>query len=218
MLDNWQRLERLVMWRGMSINSFALSIGLSRAEVLYRIKRGLNGISRDLASLIIAKYPEVSRSWLLSGEGEMFVKDESRSGVPMYDTDIEYYLRQPGDYCAESFLDISLFRDCSFAARSYDSAMAASIPPGSYVVLKETTPRELRPDTIYLLVSEDRALLRRPHGRAGSNALRLESDNGFDKKKMQRKELKAVYEVCGVIEDKRNTPTRRYRRAGADTE
>lgn len=37
----------------MTVNYFARYIGLTRGENLYRIKRGDNGISRDLADRIV---------------------------------------------------------------------------------------------------------------------------------------------------------------------
>ena len=79
MLDTWHRLERVIKWTGLSVNSFALNIGLKRSENLYQIKKGNNGISRDLATLITTKYPSVSKAWLLTGEGEMFVEQVAAS-------------------------------------------------------------------------------------------------------------------------------------------
>ena len=70
-MTNWQRLEQVVDWSNMSTNRFALSIGLKRSENLYQIKRGNFGISKELARLITVKYPEISRLWLLTGDGEM---------------------------------------------------------------------------------------------------------------------------------------------------
>ncbi|MEG2480326.1 MAG: hypothetical protein RSA50_08655, partial [Mucinivorans sp.] len=70
-MTNWQRLEQVVRWSGMSTNKFAMSIGLKRSENLYQIKRGNFGISKELARLICAKYPMISRLWLLTGEGQM---------------------------------------------------------------------------------------------------------------------------------------------------
>ncbi|MCC8018825.1 MAG: hypothetical protein LIO85_03515 [Rikenellaceae bacterium] len=48
---------------------FAQSIGLKRGENLYQIKRGNNGISRQLAERIVEYFPKISKSWLLTGEG-----------------------------------------------------------------------------------------------------------------------------------------------------
>ena len=78
--EKWRRLERVIKWTGLSINSFALTIGLKRSENLYQIKKGNNGISRDLAELITAKYPSVSKGWLLTGEGEMLIGNKAVTG------------------------------------------------------------------------------------------------------------------------------------------
>jgi len=70
-MTNWQRLEQVVKWSGMSTNKFATVIGLKRSENLYQIKRGNFGISKELARLINGYYPGISKLWLLTGEGEM---------------------------------------------------------------------------------------------------------------------------------------------------
>lgn len=70
--ESWARVYAVIRWTGLSVNQFAKQIGLSRAETLYRIKRGLNGVSRSMAARIVAHYPAVSEGWLLCGEGRMF--------------------------------------------------------------------------------------------------------------------------------------------------
>ena len=42
---------------------------------LYQIKRGNNGVSLDVADRIVAKFPEVSKLWLLTGDGQMINGD-----------------------------------------------------------------------------------------------------------------------------------------------
>ena len=58
-LAEWERLAEIIRRSGLSINAFALRIGLPRGE---------NGISRDLAERIHARYPQYSIRWLLSGD------------------------------------------------------------------------------------------------------------------------------------------------------
>ena len=41
---------------------------------LYQIKRGNNGVSLDLANRIVAKFSEVSKLWLLTGDGPMLIE------------------------------------------------------------------------------------------------------------------------------------------------
>ena len=70
--EQWIRLKQVVDMTGMSTNRFAAHIGLKHTETLYRIKRGLNGISKSMADRIVSYYPEISKGWLLTGEGYMF--------------------------------------------------------------------------------------------------------------------------------------------------
>lgn len=69
--EQWERLSAVIAETKMSVHAFAKHIGLPAAENLYRIKRGQNGISRNLADLIVQTFPEVSKGWLLTGEGAM---------------------------------------------------------------------------------------------------------------------------------------------------
>lgn len=80
MVDNngeWTRLHSVIMQSGMSINAFAKHIGLPRGENIYRIKRGLNGISRDVADKVVHRFPKISKGWLLTGEGSMYLDNQS---------------------------------------------------------------------------------------------------------------------------------------------
>ena len=68
----------------MTINSFAKYIGLTRAENLYQIKNGNNGISQKLARRIVESFPEVSIGWLMTGEGEMLHEECEVGAMPCY--------------------------------------------------------------------------------------------------------------------------------------
>ena len=74
--ENWWRLETVIKYTGMSINKFAKEIGLPVAENLYRIKRGQNGISRNMVNLITDRFPEINRCWLICGEAPMVLKSD----------------------------------------------------------------------------------------------------------------------------------------------
>lgn len=75
-MTDWQRLEMVIKYTGLSTNAFAKSIGYDRAEKLYRIERGENGISKKLAHDIATKYCNVNESFLLTGMGQMLKLDD----------------------------------------------------------------------------------------------------------------------------------------------
>ena len=71
--DDWHRLRAVIRYSGCtSTNKFAQRIGLSRAEILYRIKRKQNGISGALAARIAEHFPEINVEGLQFAEGPMF--------------------------------------------------------------------------------------------------------------------------------------------------
>lgn len=61
----------LILELQMNPKSFAESLGFNRADRIYNVLKGLNGISSDLAKIISEKYSNVNYEWLLTGEGEM---------------------------------------------------------------------------------------------------------------------------------------------------
>ena len=142
MLDTWHRLERVIKWTGLSVNSFALNIGLKRSENLYQIKRGNNGISRDLANLITTKYPTVSKGWLLTGEGDMFIESQPATvpeggGVPYYGMDVLSAVESDLRSEPRFRINVPLFNDCDLAALNIGTAMQPEIPAGSIVILTQ---------------------------------------------------------------------------------
>ena len=81
--DN-NRIEILMRHLGMNARKLAMSVGVS-PQTIYDIQKGKHGISKDLAEKISAKYLNVSRLWLLTGEGEMLSAGKK---IPLYDDDV----------------------------------------------------------------------------------------------------------------------------------
>jgi hypothetical protein len=205
LLANWFRLERVVRWAGLSVNSFALSIGLSRAENLYQIKRGHNGISRELAAMIAEKYPQISRAWLLTGEGDMFAGEIARqTQVPFYDVDVEKYIVSPERYTSAGYVSLPDPGGAEFAARYSGRAMGGAVPAGATVLVRKEAVESLVPGGDYLVVGRGLALLRRVRREAESPALRLVAVAGgdFDDIRLDISAVRELYRVCAVIIDK----------------
>lgn len=60
-----------------NINQFSEKMGYTRPEKLYKVMRGENAISKNLAKEINSKFPQYSEEWLLTGEGNML------AGIPL---------------------------------------------------------------------------------------------------------------------------------------
>lgn len=70
-MNDKERIEALKTFSGLNFNALSKFLGLSGPSVFYDIKNGRHGITKDFADKILAKYPDISRVWLLTGEGEM---------------------------------------------------------------------------------------------------------------------------------------------------
>jgi hypothetical protein len=199
-MQNWQRIERVVRWTGLSVNSFALAIGLNRAENLYQIKRGNNGISRELAGMIATKYPQISRGWLLTGEGSMLAGERvGQDSVPFFDIDVEKYVAAPTKFVAAGYISLPTVDDVDFAALYNGRAMGGEIPSGSMVLVKKVD--NVIPGGDYVIVTEDFTMLRRVRRDVASDTLRLlpvDTEN-FDEIRLEPTKIRELYLVKSVI-------------------
>lgn len=196
-LDEWQRIEKIVRWAGLSVNSFALHIGLSRGENLYQIKKGNHGISKELAETISSKYPEISRGWLLTGEGDMFVAESgSRTAIPCYESDAIWLAGL--DKLPQPAYVISLPRlgSASFAAPLQGKAMEPDIPGGAMLVLNETGLNNIVPGYPYLVVTDAVTVLRTVRKEPSDDKLRLTAVNpAYDDMVIDVCEVKRIWAV-----------------------
>ncbi len=204
-LDNWQRIEAVIRWANMTVNYFALHIGLPRGENLYQIKKGNNGISRNLADKIVQRFPEVSLSWLLTGEGKMFA-DKSHVGgqVPFYKVDVQTHLTGVRHLESDYELWVPQLSDCELAMLSHDKAMDPVVPQGSIVFLKKIAPGSIIPGLEYVVVSQKIVTLRIIRTAEQSDEWRLVAADRerYDDLFVKTTDIEAVYRVAGVLDIK----------------
>ena len=200
-LDDWQRIEKIVRWTGLSVNSFALNIGLNRGENLYRIKRGDNGISKELAELIAAKYPEISRAWIITGEGEMFIGNTAeRCLIPAYDIDASAVAGMERLPQAAYVLSLPRAGHADFAALLLNRALEPDIPVGSTLLLAESGADALIPGYPYLVVSDRITAVRNVFRSPEGDALRLHAVNpAFGDVDVELYRIRKLYLVKGHI-------------------
>lgn len=207
MLDNWQRIEQVIKWSGIaSVSAFAREIGLNRGENLYQIKRGNNGISRDLAESIAAKYPQISKAWLLTGEGEMLPGKTAREryDIPFYKTDVTSISDLSEHDDPAYFISFPMFRGADLATFSFADAMEPEIPKGAIVFLQEADPEKLTPGGIYYVRSATFNGIRYVRNGETRKKLRLVPKNraDYDEIVIETADVEAIYRVRGMVIDK----------------
>ncbi len=206
MLDNWQRIEKIVKWTGLSVNAFARTIGLNRSENLYQIKKGNNGISKELAELITKKYHNINKLWLLTGEGDnMFVNEDihNAQSIPYYEMDVVRYILGPAEPKPKPsyYIALPVVGEIDFAAQSNEASMLPEIPPGASVALRECSVEHIVPGCNYLVVSPTFTGIRCIRREPGSLTLRLVPRNTeqYDEMVLNVDQIQRLYAVNAVI-------------------
>lgn len=74
-------ITKVAEYAELSFNKLAKEIGLTSPQTFYDIKAGKHGISKELAEKIHAKYLNISEAWLLTGNGEMLVAEDSTTRI-----------------------------------------------------------------------------------------------------------------------------------------
>lgn len=150
----WERLNAVIMWAGMSVHAFAYNLGLKRSENLYRIKSHKNGISRKLVERIIEAYPEISDIWLMTGSGTMLKSIDYVNviDVPYYGAGIVQFLETP-ERCNSRYV-IPVTYNSEIAIDVDESIINDIIPTGTVALLKQIPKEKIVYDRPYYVVTE----------------------------------------------------------------
>ena len=66
-----QVFAELLRFTGKNARQFALETGISEEQISKLLKGKRNSVTGKVADKVLEHYPEISRAWLLSGEGDM---------------------------------------------------------------------------------------------------------------------------------------------------
>lgn len=193
---SWDRLDSVIRWADMNINYFARHIGLSRAENIYQIKAGRNGISHNLARRIVERFPQISMGWLLSGEGEMFVARGECGTIPFYES-VEQMCHR--EFAPSAMLHVPLLTTCDYAFRSNDAAMAGEVAQGAVVFVVQTDIDRIIYGGLYVVECPNFILLRRVRAAEQDKIVLEASDVSFDDVVLPKEEVKGMYRVVAVL-------------------
>lgn len=200
--SNWQRVEAVIKWANMTTNYFARYIGLARGENLYQIKRGNNGISLDVANRIVAKFPQVDKLWLLTGEGQMFSDVKLRGiQIPYYHVEVEQSIAELERLEPDSYLVVPPAGDCDLAMNYTGHAMGHTIPSGTIVLLKAIDRDAIIPGSECVIVGRKIVTLRTVRVVPDENKVRLVAGDreNYDDIVLDVSDITAVYKVKGML-------------------
>ena len=199
-MSNWDRLDQVIQHLGMNVNSFSREIGLSRAERLYQIKKGNYDISKNLAGIIVNRYPEVNEAWLLTGEGDMLKARENATRIPLYNTSLDEFNTDLSQMQIVDELEIPILSGSDFAFVNQGDSMSPEIEHGSMVFVKQVDKDAIVFGDIYLIISEKMNIVRFIRGLDDKSwRLVAKNANDFDDLVLDISLVRAVYKVKGVL-------------------
>ncbi|MBL1409958.1 S24 family peptidase [Sphingobacterium faecale] len=199
-MSNWGRLDQVIQYLGLNVNSFSKEIGLNRAERLYQIKKGNYDISKNLAGIIVSRFPELNEAWLLTGEGTMLKVAEGSPKIPLYSFSLDDFNTDVSQMQVVEELEIPILSGSDFAFVHQGDSMSPEIEHGSMVFVKQVDKDAIVFGDIYLIISEKMNIVRFIRG-LDDKSWRLVAKNAtdFDDLIIDILQVKAVYKVKGVL-------------------
>lgn len=190
--------------------SFSEKIGLERPQAIYDIQSGkTKNISAKMADKIISVFPEVDRSWLLTGEGNMLKEstdvatthsrirywvdvDATAGGITLFD-----------DQVTTKYIDLDIpeFRDCTDAVNLYGDSMLPLYKSGQIIILKEWMESFIDYGNVYLVITKkgNRMVKYLRKGSDAQHVLCVSENKDFDPFEIEKEDILRLYLVKGGI-------------------
>lgn len=92
------RINMLLKAKNITVSQFSQAIKIQRSGMSH-ILSGRNKPSLEFVLRVLKRYPEINPSWLLMGEGEMYISDKRDMQITMFPT------QQDTDYSEQTSYD-----------------------------------------------------------------------------------------------------------------
>lgn len=204
-----ERTIEFIKYKGITMKSFENSCGLSSGYVTSMRK----GFGIDKLNNVLNAYPELSRDWLLYGEGEMIKTDTQDkyqlvSGRPYYNVDFE---------CGfdELINDQTIIPAYTISYPPYNKegviwcnatgqSMIPEINPGDIIAIQEIINWKdyiTYGETYAIITANNLRTIKKIRKGSTNNTLLLVPINqdGYDKQEINKEQILRIYRVLAVI-------------------
>lgn len=204
------RIKQFIDYKGIAVSAFEKSIGMSNASFGKSLRSG-GAIGTDKLENILNIYPELSPSWLVSGEGPMLRGDDQPAkvsydpsvGKPYFDVDFI------GGF-SEIFNDQTTLPACNVLIPGFEKAsvwcnvtghsMEPKINHGDIIALRECSINDIQYGEIYAVVLDTIRTIKILRRGSCSDVLRYVPINqDYDEQEFDISRIIKVFEVIGAI-------------------
>lgn len=207
-------LNSVIDYLGITVNQLSESIGKNRSQWAYDVLNPEKkvGISKNIAKLISQKYPQISKSWLLTGEGSMLVDDVNKEAPVVTnektESSVPYYGDLPvsaGEQDLATVLDnmeptgwINLPGMLSSigAFPVVGCSMEPDIKPGDFISIAEIDRWErLDPDKTYMIITHNDRMIKHLSVDEDNDEILWCISPNYPKFRIDKSEIVAIYRV-----------------------
>ncbi len=203
-----ERLKQVIDNKGITPYELSMRTAISQAT-LSRIIANVTTKPSLKTIDTLAKYLQINRDWLLTGEGEMANDksatrtshsirywvdvDATAGGVTMFD-----------DMITKNYIDLNIpeFRDCTDAVNLYGDSMAPLYKSGQIIILKEWTESFIDFGNVYLIVTKsgNRMVKYLRKGTDKQHVLCVSENKEFDPFEIELGDILRLYLVKGSVQ------------------
>lgn len=208
------RIENILSYLKINAKLFSEMLGYARPQIIYDIQKGkTKTISNDLTIKITSVFPTISKSWLLTGEGEMLNKGENSptisyaKGVPYYNVDfLGGFDIVLNDQTAtpEYLIDFKKYNDATCWCNVTGHSMEPEINHGDIIALRQIDDFSFFPmGEVYAIVTtNDMRTIKRIGPSLNPNCYSLVPTNKapeYGVQDLPKDKIKALFQVLGCM-------------------
>ena len=208
-------IDNLLLYSGLNPKSLSEKIGLERPQAIYDIQKGkTKNISPNMSDKIISAFPEISRTWLLTGEGEMLKESAGKQprtqeapGTPVYNIDVVCGTEGRDLYFADEriigYVDLPGINRSSHIIEASGDSMSPRINSGDRIVVREIETWDYFVyGQAYVIITDEYRLLKyvRKHPERPNEYVLLRSENlAYDDIELPIAAIRKLFVVENVL-------------------
>ena len=204
------RLEKYMIIKKLNDNQVTKDCDLS-VGLLNQAKRGKSDLGSKAIDKILSKYQDLSRVWLLTGEGSMLSQPATSSPrlpVPVYDIDVTCGLTETRTYSdmpLEGSIDIPSIIRNAIVVPSHGASILQTVHDGDYVAIRRIETWDyIMFGNIYVVELPDYRAMKRIRKGSDDNHIILRSDNAdYDDVEVPKADIRSLWVVENIISIKK---------------
>lgn len=170
--------------------------------------------SAEKVSAILSAFPDINRTWLLTGDGSMLTTDAPapfpvpQHAVPVYDGDVTCNLSETRTYSdmpIEGYIDLPLVSKGTIVLKAHGESMVPTVNDGDYIAMRPLQSWDyIMYGNIYVVELPEYRALKRVRKGSDEDHIILRSDNDdYDDVEVPKSDIRSLWVVENIISIKK---------------